>query len=175
MRYPDSLMNSTIPVNSQNDYTRAISREEMANLPIRRYEGGVCLVTTPQDRARALADLRHESVVGFDTETRPSFRKGGSGTGTRSSLTQAGVSIHGKECARSGRGRTALRPRPDRAAQPRRDFPGIPGSQRQPHVKLGRGTVVRPAGHLRRDGCVGVPRIVPAFPEPGADCTIIVR
>ena len=76
MRYPDSLMNSTIPVNSQNDYTRAISREEMANLPIRRYEGGVCLVTTPQDRARALADLRHESVVGFDTETRPSFRKG---------------------------------------------------------------------------------------------------
>ena len=76
MRYPDSLMNSTIPVNSQNDYTRAISREEMANLPIRRYEGGVCLVTTPQDRARELADLRHESVVGFDTETRPSFRKG---------------------------------------------------------------------------------------------------
>ena len=76
MRYPDSLMNSTIPVNSQNDYTRAISREEMANLPIRRYEGGVCLVTTPQDRARALADLRHESAVGFDTETRPSFRKG---------------------------------------------------------------------------------------------------
>ena len=48
----------------------------MANLPIRRYEGEVCLVTTPQDRARALADLRHEGVVGFDTETRPSFRKG---------------------------------------------------------------------------------------------------
>ena len=48
----------------------------MANLPIRRYEGEVCLVTTPQDRARALADLRQESVVGFDTETRPSFRKG---------------------------------------------------------------------------------------------------
>ena len=48
----------------------------MAELPIRRYEGEVCLVTTPQDRARALADLRQESVVGFDTETRPSFRKG---------------------------------------------------------------------------------------------------
>jgi ribonuclease D len=48
----------------------------MANLPIRRYEGDVCLVTTPQDRARALADIRQESIVGFDTETRPSFRKG---------------------------------------------------------------------------------------------------
>lgn len=46
------------------------------NLPIRRYEGEVCLVTTPQDRARALADLRQESVIGFDTETRPSFSKG---------------------------------------------------------------------------------------------------
>jgi len=76
MRYPDSLMNSTAPVNSQIGYARAISRVEMANLPIRRYEGEVCLVTTPQDLARALADLRHESVVGFDTETRPSFRKG---------------------------------------------------------------------------------------------------
>jgi len=48
----------------------------MAELPIRRYEGEVCLVTTPQDRARALADLRRESIVGFDTETRPAFRKG---------------------------------------------------------------------------------------------------
>ena len=69
-------MNSTITFNLQNGIARAISREDMANLPIRRYEGEVCLVTTPQDRARALADIRHESVVGFDTETRPSFRKG---------------------------------------------------------------------------------------------------
>jgi len=76
MRYPHSLMNSTTPVDLQNGMARAISREEMANLPIRRYEGEVCLVTTPQERARALADLRQESVVGFDTETRPSFSKG---------------------------------------------------------------------------------------------------
>ena len=48
----------------------------MAELPIRRYEGEVCLVTTPSELARALADIRQESIVGFDTETRPSFRKG---------------------------------------------------------------------------------------------------
>ena len=48
----------------------------MANLPIRRYEGKVCLAATPRDLERALADIRQESVVGFDTETRPSFRKG---------------------------------------------------------------------------------------------------
>jgi len=69
-------MNPATAVTIQNEIVRAISREEMAALPIRRYEGEVCLVTTPQDRARALADLRQESVVGFDTETRPSFRKG---------------------------------------------------------------------------------------------------
>ena len=69
-------MNSATAVGSQSAIARAISREEMANLPIRRYEGEVCLVTTPQDRARALADLRQEGVVGFDTETRPAFRKG---------------------------------------------------------------------------------------------------
>ena len=55
---------------------RAISREKMLDLPIGRYEGEVCLVTTAQDLARARADLAQERVVGFDTETRPAFRKG---------------------------------------------------------------------------------------------------
>ena len=48
----------------------------MAKLPIRRYEGEVCLVATPGDLERALADIRQESVIGFDTETRPAFKKG---------------------------------------------------------------------------------------------------
>ncbi len=69
-------MNSTTTGNSQSGIIRTISREEMANLPIRRYEGEVCLATTPRDLERALADIRRESVVGFDTETRPSFSKG---------------------------------------------------------------------------------------------------
>lgn len=60
----------------QNGIARAISKEEMAALPIRRYEGEVCMAATPADLARALLDLREESVIGFDTETRPAFRKG---------------------------------------------------------------------------------------------------
>lgn len=55
---------------------RAISREALASLPIRRYEGEVRLVATLQDLERAVADLRQESVVGFDTETRPTFKVG---------------------------------------------------------------------------------------------------
>ncbi len=55
---------------------REISREAMLELPVVRYEGEVCMVETPQDIERARADLLHETVVGFDTETRPAFRKG---------------------------------------------------------------------------------------------------
>ena len=60
----------------RNSIGRSISREEMALLPIRRYEGEVCLVSTPGDLEQALADIRNESVIGFDTETRPAFQKG---------------------------------------------------------------------------------------------------
>jgi ribonuclease D len=69
-------MNPANTVTLQNGIVRAISRDEMAKLPIRRYEGDVCLVATSRDLERALADMRQESVVGFDTETRPAFRKG---------------------------------------------------------------------------------------------------
>lgn len=55
---------------------RSISKEDLATLPIRRYEGVVSLVETPQALEAARADLRQERVVGLDTETRPAFRKG---------------------------------------------------------------------------------------------------
>ena len=67
-------MNPTASVDLQ--IPRAISREDMAKLPIRRYEGRVCLVATPEDLEEARADLEQESLAGFDTETRPAFRKG---------------------------------------------------------------------------------------------------
>ena len=54
----------------------SISREAIANLPIRRYEGAVCVVSTRTELTNALADIREQEVVGFDTETRPAFRKG---------------------------------------------------------------------------------------------------
>src|SRR5688572_11836445 len=59
-----------------SERVRLISREDMANLPIRRYEGKVCLVATQQDLDHARADIVQEDVVGLDTETRPAFKKG---------------------------------------------------------------------------------------------------
>lgn len=53
-----------------------ITRDEVNALPIRRYEGSVHLATPGEALDAALADIRAERVVGFDTETRPVFRAG---------------------------------------------------------------------------------------------------
>jgi ribonuclease D len=58
------------------DLLREISREAMLELPIRRYEGEIRLVETAQALERAAADIFQEEAIGFDTETRPAFRKG---------------------------------------------------------------------------------------------------
>ncbi len=59
-----------------SDFARALSRDEVNALPIRRYEGEVRLVTTQSELEWAIADVNDEQVVGWDTETRPAFRKG---------------------------------------------------------------------------------------------------
>lgn len=60
----------------QHGIPRTISREDMAQLPIRRYEGRICVVAAPEELEEARTDLRSETVVGLDTETRPAFKKG---------------------------------------------------------------------------------------------------
>jgi ribonuclease D len=55
---------------------REISQEDLMALPIKQYTGKVILVATPEDLALAADDLRHETIIGFDTETQPVFRKG---------------------------------------------------------------------------------------------------
>ncbi|HEV3008638.1 MAG TPA: 3'-5' exonuclease [Burkholderiales bacterium] len=62
----------TLPI----ELRRNVSREEINELPIRRYEGEVRVVSAERDLAPALADILQEPVVGFDTETRPAFRPG---------------------------------------------------------------------------------------------------
>jgi ribonuclease D len=61
---------------NKSAHRSGISRDEIAELPVRRYEGEVRLVETAADIELAMADVTAETVVGFDTETRPSFRKG---------------------------------------------------------------------------------------------------
>ena len=63
-------------MNLRHTIPRIISSEELAQLPIRRYEGPVLQVETLRDLKEAVADIVQESVVGMDTETRPAFRAG---------------------------------------------------------------------------------------------------
>ena len=55
---------------------RHVSREEVNALPIRRYEGPVHVIAAPGELAPAMDEILQETVVGFDTETRPAFRPG---------------------------------------------------------------------------------------------------
>ena len=68
----DTRVKSALPPG----FPRDISREEMAALPIRRYEGEIVLVADHRALVRAVDDIGHESVVGWDTETRPAFTRG---------------------------------------------------------------------------------------------------
>ena len=55
---------------------RRLSCEEINAMPLFHYEGPVQVIRTLEDWKNALPDLRSEDLLGFDTETRPSFRKG---------------------------------------------------------------------------------------------------
>lgn len=43
---------------------------------MKQYEGQIHLIQTPEDAAKATETLKTETLLGFDTETRPSFRVG---------------------------------------------------------------------------------------------------
>ncbi|WP_147820102.1 3'-5' exonuclease [Salidesulfovibrio onnuriiensis] len=58
------------------EHLRAFTKDEINAMPLRRYEGPVHVVRTEKQRDAAVKALREETVLGFDTETRPVFKKG---------------------------------------------------------------------------------------------------
>ncbi len=55
---------------------RHLTPDEINAMPLCRYEGPVHVVRNLEDWAGVLDDLKAAPVLGFDTETRPTFRKG---------------------------------------------------------------------------------------------------
>ncbi|MBT8046029.1 MAG: 3'-5' exonuclease domain-containing protein 2 [Pontiella sp.] len=53
-----------------------ITKAEINELPMRAYEGPIHLCNTAEEAEAAAKKLLKESLLGFDTETRPAFRKG---------------------------------------------------------------------------------------------------
>ena len=54
----------------------SIKPEEILTLPYGSFSGRITLVEKPADIKKAIHQISKESILGFDTETRPAFKKG---------------------------------------------------------------------------------------------------
>lgn len=55
------------------DYPKSISKDDINRLPQQDYTGRINLITTPEAAVQAAQELSKATLLGFDTETRPSF------------------------------------------------------------------------------------------------------
>ena len=66
--YPGLIKNKRFP--------ERLSKELINTLPVRAFDGKIHLITEIKDVSYAIKTLRKYPILGFDTETRPVFRKG---------------------------------------------------------------------------------------------------
>lgn len=57
-------------------FKESITKEELTDLPLKWFNGEIVIVDTPEKVKYAVGILGKQQVIGFDTETRPSFKKG---------------------------------------------------------------------------------------------------
>lgn len=74
-------------------YPRRVAADMVAPLPLVKYEGEIELVEDGQQLDRALAEISRESVLGFDTETRPNFNRGQGPSGFHIAARGRGKSV----------------------------------------------------------------------------------
>ncbi|MCM1319708.1 MAG: 3'-5' exonuclease domain-containing protein 2 [Muribaculaceae bacterium] len=60
----------------QANPTLSITKDELAELPMVQYNAGATIIDSIIHLDSAIEHLRNARIIGFDTETRPSFRKG---------------------------------------------------------------------------------------------------
>ncbi len=63
-------------MNSIKRYKKHITKEEISELEIGKFDGHIHIVDTPSDLERACDYLSKCTVIGIDTETKPTFKKG---------------------------------------------------------------------------------------------------
>lgn len=57
-------------------YQNEISKEEVESLELLQFEGPIAVVDNMQDFFREIRAIEKQHILGFDTETKPSFKKG---------------------------------------------------------------------------------------------------
>ncbi|MBU4561442.1 3'-5' exonuclease domain-containing protein 2 [bacterium] len=53
-----------------------MTKDEIMEYPIRRYEGPVHVIRSKEKLTSAVQQLKKETILGFDTETKPAYQKG---------------------------------------------------------------------------------------------------
>lgn len=57
-------------------FQKSITKEEVNEMPLEAFEGEIILVDQDEELHEAVEYLKQYPILGFDTETRPSFKKG---------------------------------------------------------------------------------------------------
>ncbi len=57
-------------------FQKEITKEEVAQLELIQFEGPISLIETQEEFMKEIDAIARNPVLGFDTETRPSFKKG---------------------------------------------------------------------------------------------------
>jgi ribonuclease D len=57
-------------------FKESITKEELVDLPLKWFEGEIIIVEAKDTLRKAIQVLSKQAVIGFDTETKPAFKKG---------------------------------------------------------------------------------------------------
>ena len=57
-------------------YRESIDKQELAELPLIQFEGNITLVESKDEYMASIDYLSRQKILGFDTETKPAFKKG---------------------------------------------------------------------------------------------------
>lgn len=57
-------------------FIESITKEALADLPLHAFEGEIVLVENEKQLKTAINYLKSQDILGFDTETKPSFKRG---------------------------------------------------------------------------------------------------
>ncbi len=68
--------NQTQKEQIEREYRFDITREFIQNLPLSGYDGEITIIEKQENVKKAIDHLKKHDIIGFDTESRPSFRKG---------------------------------------------------------------------------------------------------
>lgn len=56
--------------------SRTITKEQLSQYPLEEFTGKISVIETPEEANEAVSYLSQFNILGFDTETRPAFKKG---------------------------------------------------------------------------------------------------